>query len=1054
MSDKKIISVISKIYFTIISIFSFIFLSLVVIFITLQHGLFIEDFSLPNLTIKNIYIKWDEQLNISIDEITIEKGQTSDKTTDLQEINRYLKLTSRFFLLTNSVVIEKLHYGDTVITLTHNRTEQGLLLADSPDFHLNLHFKFYKKFLIFNVEKSTFLQKRLQLDGHLILDTQEKKIFSKLNLLLNNDFNATLYGIADNKRFDYTLKSHKKIKDIHKILALFHLPKAIRYWAMDAIDTSSVTIHRAKGFVQYNDLKSAYRHLDLFATLEKLNYTYNQKLDAIHTKTTDLKMLYGVLYIYPRKAYSYGMYLDKSWLKIDFTQPQELLTLHLLFNGMLNKDMLHILNTYHIKLPFLQHTGKVKTDLTIKVTLRDIDIDAKGTFFTKKANFDYLGLNIDIADTLIQLDNYDVFIPKMKAAYKKMAAARVKVNYNAKNAKGKINFFVNKIKLNEKEYLKTGKKPLHVLYTIDPKGDTVHVAKSLWSLYNEDVTLQSLTMPFDLNSLKLTIPTTYFTVGKIADGFVTGTADIKKSNTNIAVDLLHFQYQAIKLAQSNAELTLHYGKKLSLNAKDDLFLTVNGSRYTIKNFALLLDKNTILLQKSHLKIGQYIKTDISANYNLTNQKAKIHLKNFVLVNPKSKKILYHKDKATLFFSFKPKKMFINAPELAANFIMESDKWVLNLDSVSVIAENSSFLKKYDITNGRISFYKKSHEAYTKFKATIKYKYKILTENDKLISNYKLQGYITKNQHIYLKINDKANIKIADNIKISLHNSGISSEELLKFITLLTQYKKKNKETTTDIFFKAKDSYIYVGHERYIISDTINLQYYKGITTAQLSYAEGKAGFKLQNNQFHLYGYNFNDKFMDKLFSLSKFQGGNLDFSMSGNFDDYAGTFYLKDTTIQDYVLLNNILAFINTVPSLATFSLPGYNKNGLHIDNAYMKFHLKKHIFDISDIYIGSKELKILGKGEASVKYDTINLNLNLKTDLASNLSKIPLVGYIIFDGQSISTSLKITGKLTDPKVETMLARDIAVAPLNIILRTLTLPYKIVKDIRDYNSSK
>jgi hypothetical protein len=283
----------------------------------------------------------------------------------------------------------------------------------------------------------------------------------------------------------------------------------------------------------------------------------------------------------------------------------------------------------------------------------------------------------------------------------------------------------------------------------------------------------------------------------------------------------------------------------------------------------------------------------------------------------------------------------------------------------------------------------------------------------------------------------------------MHKSGINVDELLKFVNLLTKQNqdKKVKKAPITLFFKAKNSYLYFGNKRYVISDNMSLQYYKNMLTAQLSYKKGEAGFKLENKKFHLYGKNFNDQFMEKLFSLSKFKGGSLDFSMSGTFQDYKGTFYINKTTMQDYILLNNILAFINTVPSLATFSLPGYSTEGLYIKNAYMKFHLKNHIFNISDIYIGSKELKIVGKGTASVKYNNIDLALNLKTDLASNLSKIPLVGYIIFDGQSISTTLKITGKLTDPKVETMLARDIVVAPLNIILRTITLPYKLIKDM-------
>ncbi|SFV51756.1 FIG01209130: hypothetical protein [hydrothermal vent metagenome] len=62
------------------------------------------------------------------------------------------------------------------------------------------------------------------------------------------------------------------------------------------------------------------------------------------------------------------------------------------------------------------------------------------------------------------------------------------------------------------------------------------------------------------------------------------------------------------------------------------------------------------------------------------------------------------------------------------------------------------------------------------------------------------------------------------------------------------------------------------------------------------------------------------------------------------------------------------------------------------------------------------------------------------------------MVGYIIFDGQSISTTLKVYGKLEDPKVETMLAKDIIVAPLNIIKRTLLLPFHLLG--LDQNSSK
>jgi hypothetical protein len=185
--------------------------------------------------------------------------------------------------------------------------------------------------------------------------------------------------------------------------------------------------------------------------------------------------------------------------------------------------------------------------------------------------------------------------------------------------------------------------------------------------------------------------------------------------------------------------------------------------------------------------------------------------------------------------------------------------------------------------------------------------------------------------------------------------------------------------------------------------------------------------------------------MENLFYLSKFKGGTFSFSMNGTLKNYDGIFYIKDTTIVDYKVLNNILAFVNTIPSLVTFSLPGYSSKGLFTNQAYMKFNAKDGALDISDIYLESQEITILGKGVADYLKNSINLELNLKTDLGSSASKIPIVGYILFNEDSISTTLSVTGELTNPTISTLLAKDIIVAPFNIIKRSLLLPYHLLK---------
>ncbi len=177
--------------------------------------------------------------------------------------------------------------------------------------------------------------------------------------------------------------------------------------------------------------------------------------------------------------------------------------------------------------------------------------------------------------------------------------------------------------------------------------------------------------------------------------------------------------------------------------------------------------------------------------------------------------------------------------------------------------------------------------------------------------------------------------------------------------------------------------------------------------------------------------------MNNLFFRSKFKNGALDFNIVGKLEDYKGIFEIRDTTVLDYKVLNNILAFIDTIPSLITFSLPKYSKDGLAIHKAYTSFHFKDHIFNFDNIYLDSDQFDIFGIGKASYTYDFIDLALQLKTNFANKASKVPVAGYILFDGKTLSTTLKVQGSLPNPEVSTMLAKEIMIAPINIIKRTL-----------------
>ena len=971
-------------------------------------------------------------------------GSKPKHHTSFKDVNKLLKVISQTTNWFHSIVISHLHVNTLSGSFEYTSDNQGFLDLHSPTLHLQSKISFQSHLLKLAINKFTDKKRALYAKGIVIFDTNAKKIYTKVNLTIHNDANMTFYSVADSQRLVYNIHSNKHISDISYLIKIAHLPKEVIYWAYTAIRMQYLDIKRFHGFIDYDDVNHAYKNISIEAVAKKLDYTYNPKLDAIHTSQTELVFQNGVLYIRPKEPYSYGMNLGKSWLKIDFTKKEELLTLHLLFDGMLNKDMLHVLSAYHIKLPFLQREGKVNTNLTLTVNLQTIDVDAKGDFFTKKANFDYLGLNLDIYNTHIHLDNFNVTIDKMNAQYKDIAQADVRANYDAKKSVGTINFDFHKIVTHGLSLI-ADKTPLHVSYRINPKQDTVAIEKSQWKYKNRQIALDKLLVNFDLKTLEAKIPVIFFKVDKMANGYVNGVINLKKAQMNLDVDLLKLQYSGVELAQTVLPLHVKYDKFLSVTAATDIYFSVNGSEYKAKDFSVNFKKGNLYLKHTLLKIGPYINTKIYANYNFDSKKAHISLNDFVLKNPNTGKVLYKNNKILLGGHIDDENITIDSKELEARFVSNSEQWKLTLNSLATIAQKSDFLKKYKLNDGTISFYKKDYVPYTQFHADIHYPYPLLVNKNKKITRYNISGEITKEYKIYLTVNDKVNIIIDKDIKITMDDAGLNIDAIIDFTKKIAG--SNSGKSNLKLSAEATNSYLYLGNNRYAISDTIHLQYYNHILTIQLIHGKGKAGFKLENNQFYLYGKDFNDKFMEKLFVLSKFSGGSLDFSMHGTLDDYQGVFYMEDTTMLHYKLLNNILAFIDTVPSLVTFSLPGYNKKGLHVKNAYVKFHAKKGVFNFSDIYLESKVLKILGKGSADINKNSIDLVLNLKTDIGSKLSKVPLVGYIVFDGKSLSTTLKINGKLNDPTVHTMVAKDIIVAPVNIIKRTITLPFKVLKKL-------
>ena len=1044
MNDKLIISSISKVYFAIVSFFIFIFLALSVTYFLLSNGVYLKELSLSSLHINKLYIKWDEKLNIHVDKLIIftndDDSNVDFQTKDIKKNLRSLGLIGTFI---ESFIIEKINYRDIKATIRYVDSSGGYIKASSKKLNIDTVIHKTDSYINFEILNFKDSVKKIDASGNIILDFNQRQATLSLDTEIGKELSLNIYTYVDSEQLKYAIGSKKEIYSIEHLISILKPTKTVKYWAYDAIKMKKGILRKAHGFIDFNKPDEVLNNFYLSIDVRGMKYKYNLALDSIHTQTTNLEFKNSILNMRPTNHTTYNMKLDKSWLKIDFSK-EYLLTLYLLLDGFIDKNILYLLKTYNISLPFKQNSGVTHTDLTLKINLHKLDVDARGTLSIKKANFTYLGLDLDIYDSFVKLENSKVVIEKMFAKYKDYASADISAKLDTKNDIGKISLDVKKAKFVDGAFSLDNSIPLKIDYLMSKNNDMIKISDSKWDIFSKEKALiEELEIPFNYKNLFAKIPTTEVKIEDIATIYFSGTSSFKTQSTNLEFDLTKFKYSDLELAQSNLLFDVSYiDSKLILSSKENVKLTLFDQDCSVYQPSISFNKDSIIANSSSFKIENLLDSKLAFDYSTAYSSGFLNLKQVKIKNDLLGNIFENNN--FLSFNLKNEGGVFTAESPATNTILtiSKDKWDITLNSLKSVYRYSDLLRKYNLKNGKISFFKQKDNKYINFNANINHRYAFLSIDNKLTKNYIINGELKNDSDdIHFNVNNKLNVDIKDQVLITGKNVGVNLNTVVKFIEKVSD--KNSSENHKNIDIKLTDSNIYFSDKRRAIANKISMQYYNKIATAQLTHQDGHAGFKLQDKVFYLYGENFNGKFMENLFALSRFKNGEFDFSIKGSLEEFVGIMNIKDTTVVEYKLLNNMLAFINTIPSLVTFSLPGYSKKGLYIKNSYINFSFKDDKYTLKDIYLDSKEMKITGNGIASYKYNTIDLNLNLKTDLGSALSKIPIVGYIVLDKDSISTSLKVSGALDNPKIKSMIVSDIIVAPLNIIKRTILFPFKI-----------
>ena len=211
---------------------------------------------------------------------------------------------------------------------------------------------------------------------------------------------------------------------------------------------------------------------------------------------------------------------------------------------------------------------------------------------------------------------------------------------------------------------------------------------------------------------------------------------------------------------------------------------------------------------------------------------------------------------------------------------------------------------------------------------------------------------------------------------------------------------------------------------------------------------GIANIILDSGTLSVEANNFNADFVNAVFEKDLMDGGT--FGVFGIYRDnrFVGDISAYDTTIKEMATLQNILTFIDTIPSLLVFKMPGFSASGYEVEDAQVRVGIDSNYIAIENININGSSVDITGNGVVDLKTQGLNVRLELSTikSLSSILNKIPIIGFLLLgeDGK-ITTDLTITGTLEAPQTEISLLEDTAKAPINILKRVFS-PFQILID--------
>lgn len=495
----------------------------------------------------------------------------------------------------------------------------------------------------------------------------------------------------------------------------------------------------------------------------------------------------------------------------------------------------------------------------------------------------------------------------------------------------------------------------------------------------------------------------------------------------------------------------------NINIKNSL-INIAGIDTLIKNALIAITPDSVSINKAQVEISDILKGQANAKIDTNALKMDLQLQPSVFaIKNGDMKIIDFSDtaiSATMDFSDKfsakiaPLDMRVNTNENGTIIIGAN---------LAKLVPYAPILNLLDMKNGFIALKIPQNGESLLLNAKIdNLNYPLYYLNKNRVTTLQIDGKISDNE---LNFSDKANkidLKIAlddNDIDLKINDKFINIDELLNSqIPLFASMREdspndSSKNTTTNLLINGENlAFRLFGYD--VPFDESMLKLTKNGFIANGKNKNGIANIILDSGTLSVEANNFNADFVNAVFKKDIVDGGT--FGVFGIYRDkrFVGDISAFDTSVKEMATLQNILTFIDAIPSLVVFKLPGFSASGYEVEEAKVRVGIDSDFVAIENIDINGSSVDITGNGVVDLKTQELNVRLELSTikSLSSILNKIPIIGFLLLgeDGK-ITTDLTITGTLESPKTEISLLEDAAKTPLNILKRVFS-PFQILID--------